>query len=266
MSKRRLFAAALVLFVSAGVAFGAELVERHNVPYEDIAAGVLRDVMGVFSVATMGVEAGGLPRLGFQEYVRSDGEFEMGAWVAIQDTMPLSNFGSAHPSDPVSASAGRGETGSRGVSASRYPIVGIDGDYVEIVSDPRIGRRMWVRRNELIGDHETRVDMFEDLPEICSADPSMFVDVACFTTSGRRRVYEGPRRDAASRVVNFRPYGPGTTVEPMKVLRGEGEFVLLARYRPVGAGDLGKPEIVGWVRLRANTGELLLWLRQEEVR
>ncbi len=249
-----------ILLCVATWALGNGPTEEYSVAFEEIAPSVLRDAMGVLTVTGMSAAGIGGQEPGFREHRPGSPLPAVGGWTSARQTTPLSNFGIFHPSRH-----GRDDPDYQ-VQAFRYPITDARERYLEIVVDPRVDRRIWVERSELGDQFRTRIDMLEDLAVACRERSDLHVNISSFTTSGRRKVYVAPRRDAESSVLDCRnpprlarrSHGEGL----FKALDVRGEFVQVGWAAYAGAGGAGMPEPIGWVRLRANSGELLLWIEQ----
>ena len=248
---------ALVLALFTKSAAADEAIERYHVPYADIAASVLQDVIGIVTVTGRGNLTTPRHDEGYQTYVIGDQRFDASTWVLENETMPMSTNRYFDVSDVESVPK------RNGVETSRYPATGVREGHLQIVIDSRLDRRVWVRQQELEVSFGVRVDMLEDLVETCRTQLDIYANIAHFTGSGRRRVYEEPRRDAESFVMNCRArrrfYGPSNGENLFKVLDRQGEYIKIAWHDPNMPPD-GVSETVGWMRLRSNTGELLRWI------
>ena len=232
--------------------------EKYSVDYGEIAPSALHDTMGVLTISSRPSADVEVPPLGFPEYRQNEEPGEQRRWTSVAATTPLSNFGTVHP--------GESEPGQPAIAEGfRHPVTAVDGPYVEIAIDPRFDRRLRTRRSDLNAQFRNRIDMLEDLPELCGRDGDLYVNISCFTQSGRRRVYEEPRRDAESGVIDCRNrrrfYGPEHGESLFKVLDREGEFVKIGWFDPHLPPERAS-ETIGWVRSRSNSGELELWIEQ----
>lgn len=103
-----------------------------------------------------------------------------------------------------------------GLYTYRYPIVAKFEQYLCIVYDPIQNLKTWVNIKELEENFYTSILMLDNI----KTPSAFFVDIFYFTKSGRRKLYEEPRRDAKFIVIskNESKYGLLKIIEQKRTL------------------------------------------------
>jgi len=223
-------------------AFAETPYEKYHVAYKKISREVLRNTVGILTISS-GAQKGTTLRT----YLWVADQFIPAAEIKVIETTPISSFGDHAASDSTS------------IAKYRYPIIETIDPYARIVYDPVNDRSAWINLDETKKLFSSvTVTRLNEL----SASLPLYVDIFCFTNSGRRKVYKSPRADDGYFIVarSEERYGR------LKVMElGEGYLKLGQPRFNQTSFELEAVDPVGWIRIRDDQGQLTFWLKSVEV-
>lgn len=222
-----------VFILTAFAAFADSPMEAYHFSCKEIKPAVLLDTIGVLTInaswswePTYHVDDVQIPLV-----EKNEALFISAGEISLQkDTRCLTSYGYA------------------GTGSFRFPVTENSGDYCRIVIDPKEDRRVWIDRKKLAGALANGLEfcLFESLQDVK-------VDLFFFTSSRKKKIYNEPVKNSASRVIDDKAY---PVLEAAETKNG---FVRLVVFE----GDPGvntEKKTVGWARIRDNDGLLSIWI------
>jgi len=143
---------------------------------------------------------------------------------------------------------------SKEIENYRYPIIETIAPHARIVYDPVKNLSAWIDLSETEKDFSTTVTLLNELNE----SQSFYVDIFCFTESGRRKIYKSPAKDAEYFIASK----SDRRYELLKVMELGNGFLKLGkpRFKPDSL-EMEGVDPIGWVRIRDDQGQLIFWIK-----
>ena len=238
---RKIILMILVCLLGSGLLFADAPYEEYHVAYKDISKDVLKNTIGILTINS-GVKEG----TNLKTYLISGNKFTFNKILKVKETIPVSNFGYHSGIEELD------------IDNYRYPVVSQSDNYLCIVYDPKKNSQAWIDTEEAKQDFYFDLVMIDSMP----TPFELFVDVFNFTEDGKREIYTEPKKDA-----------PGITISKelfeqslLKVTDQKNGFIKIEGPAFV-SHDIGKGhiELSGWIRIRDDEGNLIIWIKNVDV-
>lgn len=213
--------------------------EYFLVTKEEISKDVLKNTIGIFTLNS-GVKNGQT----LTAYERKGETFHFVKTLNVKgDTQPVSYFGYSW------------ESTSGGVSNYRYPLIEKNDKYLSIVIDPVRAEKVWINLNETKMNYSSAEIFMLDSLRVAKLPAFCALDIFHFDADGMREFYASPDQDSTLTILNAKNVKHSFN----KILAQENGYLKIKSIY-TNKNSPYEHELVGWIKMRDNLGQLSVWL------
>ena len=233
------------LFITIPFAYADAPFENYHVKYKDISKAILKNTVGVLTISNWEDKEGTV----FKMYTKDGNKYSFESEIyVILETKPVSHFGYANP-----AKLNGGKQDNL-ITSYRYPILAVDGDYIQIAYNSIKDLRAWLYKKDLEESFECLTVVFNGIKKFTQA--TYFLDIFSFPPSTSCKIYKSPDNKSQFSVMKKKePFE-----FPIVPMEQKGNFLRVAQYNV----DMEKNTIglkpLGWIKIKNDDGLIMIWL------
>lgn len=214
--------------------------EKYHVTCKEISKDVLKNTIGILTIYS-----GDNKGTQLRTYLRSGKQFTYNKSLEVkEETIPISAFG-YHP--PIDESCIGG----------RYPIVEKSARYLRIVYNPIKNLEAWFSIDDLEENFYTSIIMLDKI----DTSSRFFVNIFCFTQSGKRKLYKEPKEDANFIIILKDEHKHSL----LKIMEQKNDFVRIGILHVDFSTNKKSIEPIGWISIRDNRAMLTIWIEDADL-
>ncbi|MCP4903285.1 MAG: hypothetical protein GY906_40505 [bacterium] len=260
----------VVLFTALSAGADAPY-ERFYPDATEIKDDVLIDTIGVLTITIPGSYTASKPNGGPGNSIFDDGELRFvpeysqlplhapdnaaAGTLSLQDVSPLSGY----------LWMGYLSEGTASTASLRFPIVRATGDFRQIIVDPKLDSRAWIKISEVtaiisssgLWEPKPIREVYFNRP-IEGEEQTIFVDLFYLLIDRSRMLYEAADATSEHRSLASSTTGQSQAMpNELHITRISNGFALVCIIDPCDEVPLQE---VGWIKIRDNQNKLTVWL------